>query len=115
MYCLVNAAKKELEKGGMDSKESLSYIFKSFEGKGRSEVIELLRTRVNRPSVHPTIYDRLIELYPESKGKLEEMFPGIDKEMDPKRKRSDASEEIDETARSKDDAKKSRVEDSEEE
>ena len=108
MHCLVNAASKELVKARLDLKESLSYVLRSFEGKNRSEVIYLLKTRVNRPSVHPTIYDRLIELYPESKAKLEAMFPGINEDMDPKRKRSDESDEIGETARREDGAKKPR-------
>ncbi|NGX32718.1 MAG: hypothetical protein K1060chlam4_00768 [Candidatus Anoxychlamydiales bacterium] len=113
MHCLVNAAGKELKNGGLNLKDSLSYVLEKFAGKDRLEVIKLLRTRVNRRMEQPTIFDKLIALYPESKAKIEAMFPGIEKEMHPKRKRSDESEEIDETARREDDSKKPRDEDPE--
>ena len=49
-------------------------------------------------------------MYPESKARLEEMFPGIDKEMDPTRKRSEEIDDEYEIDRSAGDSKKRRIE-----
>jgi len=116
MHCLVNASRKELEKKGVNTKQALSYILKTFEGKDRSEIIELLKTQVNRSTEHPTIYEKLIEYYPESKIRLTEIFPGIEDMMVLKRKRSESDSFLeDQMNRSDEGSKVARIEDSDEE
>ncbi|NGX48776.1 MAG: hypothetical protein K940chlam5_00366 [Candidatus Anoxychlamydiales bacterium] len=109
MHCLFNLP-NNLKKGGIDLKQTLSNIFETFKGKDRSEIIDKLKTRVERSPKHPTIYAKLIIMYPESKARLEEMFPGIDKEMDPTRKRSEEIDDEYEIDRSAGDSKKRRIE-----